>query len=204
MTTHVTQVEPLLSYVIASSDMRYIEINEREIYLRDDPQRGLVMQGEIPECGPDCYANLSQVLLEFAMCCEDCGDHAMTAAQVELFGVRLGERLLANLYSALIVPPDIDRLTQIIEILLNSLGVSFKKEMMADYLRYELAYCPIRAVAQKSGLSLWVAPARRAFVALCSYVVQTVAPERVLVQPSYSDTDTPLDKLLISSAEALT
>ena len=65
--THVTQGEPLLSYKIASSNMRYIEINEREIYLRQDPQLGIVLLGEVPFCGPDCNANLSQMLLEYTM-----------------------------------------------------------------------------------------------------------------------------------------
>ena len=77
--TQVTQGKPLLSYVIASSNMRYIEINERDIYLRDDPQLGPVLRGEIPECGADCHANLSQMLLEQAMSCDDCRDQAATA-----------------------------------------------------------------------------------------------------------------------------
>ena len=37
--------ERLLHYVIASSDMRYIEINQRDVYLQSDPQLGLVVRG---------------------------------------------------------------------------------------------------------------------------------------------------------------
>ena len=32
------QDTPIFSYAIASGDMRYIEIGERDIYLRNDPE----------------------------------------------------------------------------------------------------------------------------------------------------------------------
>jgi len=41
------QDAPVFSYVLASADMRYIEIGEREIYLRHDPEAGLVFRGAI-------------------------------------------------------------------------------------------------------------------------------------------------------------
>lgn len=195
---HVIQGKPLLSYVIASSNMRYIGINEREIYLRDDPQLGLIIQGEVPQCGPDCHANLSQLLLEYTMSCEDCRDHAMTAKHVDHFGDQLGEKLITNLHDVIPVTPDIDRLSEIMDIILNSMGVSFDKELTVDHLRYELAHCPIHAAAKKSRSNLWIATAHRAFVALCSYVVRTVAPEWALVQPSEPETDIPLDNILIA------
>ena len=201
--TQITQGQPLLTYTIASGNMRYIALSEREIYLRDDPQRGLIVQGEIPECGAGCYANLSQMLLEIAMTCEDCRDHDKTAKHLDQFGAHLGERLIAGLTDVLPDAPDIERLREMMDILLNSLGVSFKSELAVDQLRYKLAYCPIREQAKKSGANFWVANAHRAFVALCSYVVRTVAPEWLLMQPSNSESDAPLDKILITKADAL-
>jgi hypothetical protein len=195
---HVTQGQPLFSYVIASGNMRHIGINEREIYLRDDPQLGPILQGEVPQCGPDCYANLSQILLEYTMSCEDCRDHAVTAKHVDQFGQRLGEQLIVNFYDVVPVIPDIDRLSETMDIILKSMGVSFEKELTVDHLRYELDQCPIHTVANKSGSNLWVAPAHRAFVALCSCVVRTLAPEWALVQPSEPDTDVPLKNILIA------
>lgn len=195
---HVTQGKPLLSYVIASSNMRYIEINEREIYLRDDPQQGLVLRGEIPQCGPNCHANLSQILLEQAMSCEDYRDQAMTARHVNHFGDRLGEQMMAKLYDDVPVSSDIGRLTEMMNIILNSMGVPFEYDLTADHIQYDLAYCPIHETATSSGMSLWVATAHRAFVALCSHVVATLAPQWVLTQPSEPETDDPLDKILIT------
>ena len=59
-----TQDAHLLSYVIASADMRYVEVNRREVYLRQDPELGLIVRGEMEGCGPACYVDLNQVLLE--------------------------------------------------------------------------------------------------------------------------------------------
>ena len=42
---------PLFNYTLASADMRYIEVGERLIYLRTDPDRGPVIRGEIDGCG---------------------------------------------------------------------------------------------------------------------------------------------------------
>ena len=187
--TQVTQGKPLLSYVIASSNMRYIEINERDIYLRDDPQLGPVLRGEIPECGADCHTNLSQMLLEQAMSCDDCRDQAATARHVDHFGERLGEQLIAA-HSG--------NLPEMMTIILNSMDVSFEKVVTAVSLQFNLAHCPIQKVATSSASNLWTASARRAFVTLCSSVVQALAPEWMLTHPTFSDIDKPLDKILIS------
>lgn len=197
--TRVTQEEPLLSYVIASSNMRYIEINEREIFLRRDPQLGLIIQGQVPHCGPDCNVNLSQILLEYAMSCEDCRDHTTTATHVDQFGDRLGQELVARLYDVKPATTDVQRLAEVMEIILNSLGVAFQKDLAADHLRYDFVNCPIHKAAKSSGLNLWVATAHRALVALCNHLVCELAPEWVLIQPSEPETDTPLDSILIVS-----
>ena len=64
----------LFTYAIASSELRYSAVHERTIFLRSDPDP--IVRGEICDSGSDCYANLSQVLLEYAMSCECCQDEA--------------------------------------------------------------------------------------------------------------------------------
>ena len=86
----------LYSYRIASGDMKYIEINTREIYLRRDPTAGPVLRGEIPECGASCHATLSRVFLEYAMSCRGLEDSSEVLENVIQFGELLGERLVAS------------------------------------------------------------------------------------------------------------
>lgn len=190
--------ERLLRYVIASSDMRYIEINQRDVYLRDDPPLGLVVRGEVPECGPDCNANLSQMFLEYTMSCVDCRDHAATASYMDHFGDNLGEQLIDRLYKGLPDAAGLERAAEVIDIILNSMDVSFQKELTADYLRYDLDHCPIHEAARNTGLSRWIAEAHRAFVALCNHVLRTLAPGWALLEPVEAETEDPLDVILIA------
>jgi hypothetical protein len=92
------QDAPIFSYAIASGDMRYIEIGEREIYLRNDPKVGLIYRGEIAGCGPECHFELNEILLEFAMSCEGCREESFATKEVIQFGEHLGEVLLARTY----------------------------------------------------------------------------------------------------------
>ena len=95
--SQTTNDSPLYTYEIASGDMRYIEINERNLYLRRDPSLGLILRGELPGCGAGCYADLSQVMLEYAMTCEGCKSPQEAAEYVANFGKRLGEILAQQL-----------------------------------------------------------------------------------------------------------
>jgi hypothetical protein len=178
--------------------MRYIEINKRDVYLRSDPQLGPVVVGEVPDCGPDCNANLSQMLLEYTMSCEDCRDQATTARYIDHFGDNLGEKLIARLYDVVPETAGLDRLSEVMDIILNSMGVEFQKDLTVDHLRYDLAHGPIHETARNSGVTLWVAAAQSAFVALCRRVIQTLAPEWELVQPAEVETEVPLDTILIA------
>ena len=182
----------LLSYPIASSDMWYSEIGQREIYLRGEPQQGLYLQGEIPDCGPGCYANLSEVLLEYCCGCEQCLGASVNASLVCPFADRLGRQLMAKLQDLVSETSEIDRVSAIMDILLNSMGVAFEKVLTADGLRYDLADPPITGAARGSGLSglrQWGSLAQRAFVALSSFVVQATAPGWVFVPPSRPETN---------------
>ena len=193
------QGERLLSYVVASSDMRFIEINERVVYLSNDLHLGPVVQGKVPGCGPDCSANLSEMFLEYTMSCEDCRDQAATARNIDHFGELLAGKLIAKLDELLFETTDLERLAKVMDIVLNSMGVTFQKEPTFTHLHYDLAYCPIHQAAQTTGLNLWIAAAHSAFVTLCHGLLRELAPDYTLVQPALPRTEAPLEHILISA-----
>lgn len=84
------------SYVLASADMRYIEIGEREIYLSNDPKAGLLFQREMSGCRPGYFVDLSQILLEYAISCEECREQNAASEQVVRFGEQFAEILAAK------------------------------------------------------------------------------------------------------------
>ena len=71
--------------------MRYTEVAEMEIYLRDDPKAGLVFRGEISGCKPGRFVDLGQILLQYAMSCEECREQSVAK---EIWPPALNTRLL--------------------------------------------------------------------------------------------------------------
>jgi len=178
---------PLLAYVIASADMRYIEINEREIYIRHDPVVGIIVRGEISGCGAGCYADLSQIFLEYAMSCEGCRDQNEAEKSVTRFGARLGAILAARLSEDYVGLSTIDQLSRAFEFILNSMAVPFTEERTDRNLRYTLAHCPLCESGKKTGLNREMALARMGFAVLCESMLRSFAPDWSLLKPSIQE-----------------
>lgn len=186
------QDTPLFAYVIASADMRYIEVNERQIFLRKDPLVGYLVRGEIPGCGAGCYADLNQIFLEYTLSCEGCRDQQVAGESSAHFGERLG-RILANRFvQDSPDSPGIDRLTGAVECLLNSMNVPYELEQMENRLHYTLSYCPIRESAQATGIKRGESIAQRGFAALCESMIRGLAEDWTVLKPSALDTGKPL------------
>ncbi len=189
----------LFTYEIASADMRYEAINERLIYLRNDPDLGPVVRGEICEYGPDCHINFSLVLLEYAMSCEGCQGQIAARELVECTGERLGRILAARLYQDVSDLPVDEQVSGAFSFLLRSMRAEFKAEQAGNRLRYALAACPLHAAAQTAGLNRWISVAKDGFITLCSSLLHTLAPEWALVEPSTCGTDDPLTEIVLRS-----
>lgn len=188
------------SYRLASADMRYAEIAEREIYLRIDPQAGLVFQGEISGSSPGSFIDLSQILLEYAMSCEGCREKSVTSAAVTRFGKQLGEILVVKTYDTIAELSPKEKLSSAFNCVLNSMNAAFIEESKEDHLEYSLDCCPLSECSKRTGLSPSVEMAHLSFIALCKSLVMELAPDWVLVQPSEGDTNIPNYKIVIDSA----
>jgi len=186
-----TQDAHLLSYVIASADMRYVEVNKRELYLRHDPELGLIVRGEMEGCGPACYIDLNQILLEHALSCEGCKDHVIAAEMAEHFGRRFAQALLSALHGNAGALP-VDRLAATYECLLRSMNVPFDVQRDANSLRYKLPFSPLHRAAEGRALNLGLPMARWTFVTLCESIVKTLAPEWELLHPANRAAEQPI------------
>ncbi|UCG24895.1 MAG: hypothetical protein JSW55_02555 [Chloroflexota bacterium] len=177
-----TQDAHLLSFVIASADMRYVEVNERHVYMRQDPELGLIVRGEMPGCGSACYVDLNQILLEHALSCEGCKDHVIAEETAEHFGRRLAKALIDHFD---LEASPADQLATVYECLLRSMAVPFEVQRETRALRYELAYSPLHQAAEGRALNLGLPMARWTFVTLCESIAETLAPEWELLHPVY-------------------
>jgi hypothetical protein len=186
----------LFTYAIASSELRYSAVHERTIFLRNDPDP--VVRGEICECGPSCHANLSQVLLEYAMSCEGCQDRGAAGELVACTGERLGHILAARLYQDTPDVPVTDRVSGAFRFLLQSMGGEFTEEHLTNQLRYTLTRCPLHTAAQQTGLARAIPTARQGFIALCTSLLHTLAPDWVLIHPAPSADGDPLVAVVVA------
>ncbi|HLE15585.1 MAG TPA: hypothetical protein VI776_12620 [Anaerolineales bacterium] len=199
-TVEKTGDAPLVRYTMASGDMRYIEVAEREIYLRDKPQVGPVVRGEIPGCGDGCFADLSQVFLEYAMSCEGCKEESEAEDLVVRFGVRLGGSLAARLARDLLEKSAEDQMAWAFECLLRSMSVPFEVRRTEDYQHYLLAFCPLCDAGRKTGLSREMTWGRKGLVALSEQLVADLAPGWHLLKPTRQEAEeTLLEFVLVRS-----
>ena len=185
----------LLSYIVASGDMRHIPINERELYLRTISDRGVLIQGEIPGCGADCNINLSQVLFEYAVSCEDCKDHIASADMELRFGQHLGQVLAAEIKSEMGELSGESQFEKLMAIVLRSMDVAYSVEGDGNYLRYDLHDCPIQRAANEPGYSLRLPVVHLGFAALCEAIVNGLAPSWQLVKPLVEENESPLQEI---------
>jgi hypothetical protein len=198
-----TQDTHLLSYIIASADMRYVEVNKRELFLRHDPELGLIVRGEMEGCGPDCHVDLNQVLLEYALSCEGCKDKVIAVETAEHFGRRFAQALLAALDDNDDEPDSVlKRLAATFECLLRSMAVPFETRRAAGSLHYELAYSPLHRAAEGRALNLGLPMARWTFVTLCETIAETLVPEWELIHPVNRAAERPINTIeLVASSE---
>ena len=196
-----TQDTHLLSFVIASADMRYVEVNERDVYLRHDPELGLIVRGEMAGCGPACHVDLNQVFLEHALSCEGCKDHVIAEEAAEHFGRRFAKALITGLAGGAVAASPAEQVAAVFDCLLRSMAVPFEADRQSGSLRYDLAFSPLQKAAEGRALSLGLPMARWSFITLCDTIVETLAPEWELLQPADRESDKPLLVIQLALAE---
>lgn len=189
---------PVFSYIISSADMRHIEIEKTNIYLRNDQDGVLIFQGKVSGSRPGFFIDLSEILLQYVMSCEGCKDHEVALQEVVHFGEHLGEILIKKSQHDLVDLPSTDKLWRVFKSVLSSMDVSYTVDSNENLLEYALDCCPIRGCASKTGLGRSVELAHVAFVALCSTLVTALAPEWVLLQPSDMDLSHPIEKIVVA------
>ena len=179
-----TQEPMLYVYRLASADMKYIEINIREIYLRQDPLKGPILRGELPKCGPSCHADLSEIFLEYAMSCRCYKNASAMPDSVVQFGERLGEQVAAIFLGRYADSPAQDIVPIIFDCVLESMGVQYQKVAKAEEYHVAFQDPPLSATAGKSGLQLYASPASQGFLAFCASILKAAGGEWTMLSPS--------------------
>ena len=188
----------LFSYTLASSEMRYIEICNRDIYLSYDSESKPILHAEIPDCGSESAVDLNQILLEFSLSCEGCKDPDSIEESVKNFAEHLGKILVAKLFEDNSNLSVINKISLSIECLLNSMLVAYTAVYGSDKLHYQLSKNPIQETANRIGFTREIVMAHLAFITLCGSIIRTITPDWMVIKPTEADIDNPLQVIEIS------
>lgn len=183
--------KPLMEYVIASGDMRYIEINTREIFLRPSRSKGLILVGELTKGNNPSPINLCHMFLENAMSCEGCRDESVAFASLNDFLSKLSLHTVDRFNKYLSHGNQKAKIVTAFVTILNSMNVPYKRETSDDKILFQLEYDPIKHTAQLTGLSLWITMAQEALITFLENVLAGFSTEWEVNVPQdpYSDSE---------------
>ncbi len=172
----------LYRYPIASGDMYYAEVEQRDVCVYDDPVEGLRIWGEIPDVGSVTAVNLCQVFLEYAMYCQTWRSPAQAYYNMQLFGEHLGEALARYLKDNVPTGTVANLGACALECVLESMNAHFTVEQISSELRFIVAGCPLEETAEQIGLKE-VELAHYGINTLCQSLVYAIDPDLVVHAP---------------------
>ena len=184
MTTPISErrATRLYRYPIASADMYYSEVEQRDVWVCDDPEKGLRIWGEIPDVGAVTAVDLCQVFLEYAMYCQTLRDLSEAYHSMQVFGEGLGEALARymkdNAPTEMVANPGACAL----ECVLESMNAHFTVGQVSSDLHFVVTGCPLQETAERIGLRE-VELAHYGINALCQHLIHAMDPDLVVHAP---------------------
>jgi len=182
------QAASLCSYVIASADMYYGECNLRVVRVRDDPEKGFQIWGEIPDSGSVSAVNLCEVLLEYALTCQAVGDPSVARQNMDIFAKKLGQALADYIVARVPAETAKNVCACAMECVLESMNVHFYMEQTGGELRFVLERCPLHESTMRTGLT-GEELAHYGIQVLCQTLVQAFDPNLSVRVPLEADAE---------------
>lgn len=173
----------LFSFPIASGDLRFIEVNSREIHLIQLENSSIIIRGEISGCGSGCHIDLSEIFLEFAVSCKGCQDHKEAEDMVNNLGFHLADQVFQHLEQAAANKTIEQQILFTFECLMNSISTKHKTQQDGTDIIILFDQCPFTVAARTSGLDRGLALAYTGFISLCIQSLNLITPNWKLFYP---------------------
>jgi hypothetical protein len=166
----------VFQYIVSSTEMRFIERAERQIYLGIGTDGGLCLWGEIPGCGEACRADLSGLLLEYAMSHEGAKEPRLWREASQTFADQAGRALGAAVVAGDPGRAAAERARHALERLLSSMESAAGSPPATAASPFGYAACPLCKAAWASGTVRVLDPAHDLFLDLCQATLRVAAP----------------------------
>lgn len=169
-------------YPIASSDMYYNEVGQRDVFVRDDLAHGFQIWGELTGAGEATAISLPEIFLEYAMLCQTSYEENQAYAIMESFGSGMGQAvamyMLENIFLNGFPNPGVCAL----ECVLETLKVNFNIHQIGPELRFIICDCPFDKIAGQTGLPQSEL-AHNGLNAMCQGLLKVIQPELPVASP---------------------
>ena len=165
----------LFRYKVASADMYYSEVEERDVFIGKNENGKFSIWGETADGRPSSRINLCEIFLEYGLyCCSWCSmDESLY--HMQNFGERLGhtiaQYLIENPLLLMGENPAVCALEQVFE----TIGACFSVEYSESDVRFMVTNCPLESAAKHSGLSN-IELARHGINAMCRSLILDINP----------------------------
>jgi hypothetical protein len=192
----------LFSYAIGSADLYHEAIAERNIYFVRDSFEDSVVKGILDRHDFDDTVNLSYILLEYTMSCEEARCQDREYRSTLCLGERLGQMLAEIICDeGKQVDPD-ERVKCGFDMLVRSLGGQFTVEATATQVYYYSHNCPFDETARSSGIRRTLIPARQGFVALCRGMLRVLSSSWQMTYPNPRQARVGLKEIMLAHHSA--
>jgi hypothetical protein len=169
-------------YPIASGDMYYGEVGQRDVYVRDDLLHGFQIWGELTGAGEETAISLCEIFLEYAMTCQTGYEEEQAYALMESFGSGMGQAIamymLDNIFQDGVPNPGICAL----ECIMETMKVDFTLHQIGPELRFIICDCPFEKTAGQTGLPQSEL-AHVGLNAMCQGLLNIIQPELPVASP---------------------
>jgi len=177
-----TRPKLICRYPIASADLYYNEVGQRDVYAFDDLVHGFQIWGELTGAREQTSISLCEIFLEYAMFCQTGFDEGQTYTRMESFGSGLGQAvamyMLDNIFLDGFPNPGVCAL----ECVLETLRVDFTIHQIGPELRFIICDCPFDRTAGQTGLPQSEL-AHVGLNAMCQGLLKIIQPELPVASP---------------------
>lgn len=180
--TKQNQPTRICGYTIACSDMYYSELEQRDVFVQDDPEKGFQIWAEIRGGGTATATPICQAFLEYAMYCHGWGSMDESIYNMQEFGNQLGQAIAGFMQKHPPAQTSLCKGACALLCVLEAMKVQLSVEHIDSELRFIFADCPLTEVARQTGLRE-IDLALYGVNAMCQSLINAIDPELTLYAP---------------------
>lgn len=170
-----TAAAELFLYSIASTDMFFCEMEQRDVFIAEDDAGRILIWAETCGQTESNKIELCGIFLEYALYCATSYPPGEAAYNMSLFGTRLGELLAAHLRRDPRTRTDPSPALHALECVFTSMHAGYFEDQGAAGVRFVVTRSPLEQQAKQSGLSD-VELARLGMNAMCESLCHGMDP----------------------------